>query len=154
MFKEFFFEECSVFLEHFYDDLVCIFDKHTFKVFCFGDKLASFIDHLYKRQIVLSAHSAIIFTKGRCDVDNACAICQCDVVIVDNVVCFLLCASFVCEKWLVFCIFIFLALFERKFFITAFFKEFCNKCICKDIFFIAHCDFCIVFVGIHTECNV
>ena len=112
MLKHFFLEKSAVFFEHFDDDLVCVFDKHISEVSGFGDKSASFVDHLDERQIVLPAHSAVVFTKCRCDMDNACAVCQGDVIIVGDIVCLLLCACFVVEERLVFLVFIVLALFQ------------------------------------------
>ena len=112
MLEHLFFEESAVFFEHFDDDLVCIFDKHISEVSGFGDESASFVDHLDERQIVLPAHSAVVFTKCRCDMDDACAVCQSDVIVVGDIVCLLLCASFVVEERLVFLVFIVLALFQ------------------------------------------
>ena len=112
MLEHLFLEESAVFFEHFDDDLVCVFDKHINQVSGFGDKSASFVDHLDEGQIVLLAHSAVVFTKCRCDMDDACAVCQGDVIIVGDVVRLLLCTSFVVEERLVLFVFIVLALFQ------------------------------------------
>ena len=157
-------EELSFLIQIDKDILIGILHELT-GIRCLCGKASLAINKLYKRKVIVTANSRIIFTKSRCDMNDTGTICHGYIVITGNEKAFLmlLFGTFSCAgiKRFVFTAFQILTLISLKNFISRLIiccqsaKYSIEQCLCH-IISITVCSLYlhISFIRVHTECHV
>ena len=72
-------KQFAAFAQVFDDFWICVFYKHTIPG-CTACHFAFLVNKLYQWQTVTAAYLCVVFTECRCDMNNTCTVCQCNVV--------------------------------------------------------------------------
>ena len=146
------FEKQTFFLELFDDELVAVFHEYTLKVARFCGKLASVVNHLNERQIIISANVCVVFTESGSDMNHTAAVRQRDVVVACNVE-RLFIAFVEVEQRDILLILVILALFSFENLVI--FEERRSESRCENVnLTVLRLDFDVIFDRVHTQRDV
>ena len=146
------------------DHRVRFLNKYT-GVWCFFGHVTLSVYELYKRKIIITANTAVILTKCRCDMNDTSTIAHGNVAVagyeVSFFVLFCCCLSCTCKKRLVFftlevCSFVFLKnLICRLVILCKLAENFVQKRLCH-VVCVAVCSFYLAvdLIRVYTKCNV
>ena len=131
---------------------VGVFDKNALHVVHFVGHATVSAHQLHERQVVFSAHVGVVLAERRRYVDYARAVCKSNVALAGDVN--RLVVFYIVEQRHLFGVFVFPALFDADFFVRTFLEVGGNQRVGKDVIFVAHLDFRVILVRIHTERHV
>ena len=147
-----FFEQQSAVRQFFEHQFVGVFDENAFHVVHFVGHAAVSAHQLHERQVVFSAHVGVVLAERRRYVDYARAVCKSNVAVACDVK--RLVVLYIVKQRHVFGVFVFPALFDADFFVRTFLEVGGNQRVGKDVIFVAHLDFRVILVRIHTKRHV
>ena len=143
---------------------VCFLNKYT-GIWCLSSKITLAIYKLYKRKVIFTSYTAVVFTKCRSDMNDTGTITHGNVVITYEIMRFLALGCYIVTCafkqrliFLVFQVFSFIGfqnLICRLFFLCKLAKYFVKKCFCHIVSVSVCCFyFTVSLIRIYAKCNV